>query len=307
MKTITVKKIFDTKSEEDQYFVGNFSKDEDAKEIYKGKESLKILREDGSILAVVIRGAFPKELTARYYTMLKKGHAIQSTNNRAASSGQKVMHKVLKDGTISKTNRTMDTVESSIIGYFDRYPRFNYCRSCSWNEKHPEYWPLIEEYTGRVTEVYKEVAPDEYREHREIAKVTSPDFIIGDSVFTTITLNRNFRTAYHRDAGNLSEGLAAMSYIKRGTFGGGYVIFPNYEIGVQLKQHDLIVFDNTEIHGNSPIVGIGDDYERITSVFFYRKNMIYCGTVEDELERAKRNKGDQIIGPCTEDLNRWNK
>lgn len=31
--------------------------------------------------------------------------------------------------------------------------------------------------------------------------------------------------------------------------------------------------------------------------------MIYCGTAEQELERAKRNKGDQIIGPATEDLN----
>jgi hypothetical protein len=35
--------------------------------------------------------------------------------------------------------------------------------------------------------------------------------------------------------------------------------------------------------------------------------MIYCGTSEDELKRAKRNNGDQIIGSVTEDLNKWNK
>ena len=161
-------------------------------------------------------------------------------------------------------------------------------------------------YFHQVDDLYRLKAPEEYLEQKRIADVTSPDFKIGETVFTTVTVNRNFRTAYHRDAGNLHEGLACMSFIRTGKFSGGDLIIPNYRLGVTLRNLDLIIFDNIQIHGNTEIVPFGKDkYERITSVFFYRKNMIYCGTAEDELERAKRNKGDQVIGPTTEDLNKW--
>ncbi len=53
--------------------------------------------------------------------------------------------------------------------------------------------------------------------------------------------------------------------------------------------------DVHEWHSNTPIIGIKGNYERISCVFYYRANMIYCGTAEEEVERAKnRKRGDRI-------------
>lgn len=303
MKTITVEHMFEDCTE-DSAFCGNAPGKIDVDSIYDGKESLKVLREDGSTLAVLVRNAFTKEETKSYFSTILNNGAITTTNNRGTSSGQKLVKSVKEDGTVSNTGRTEKSIESSIVGYFDRYPRINYCRKTSWTQKNPEHWNKIIPYVEKVDQIYKQYCPEVYAQQRAVVNKTSPDFLIGDSSYTTITLNRNFRTHYHRDAGNLHEGFAAMNYLKLGKFVGGEVVFPNYRIGVKLTNHDLIIFDNVEIHGNLPIVSVrGSDYSRVTSVFFYRKNMIYCGTAEQELERAKRNKGDQIIGPVTEDLN----
>lgn len=302
MKTITVKKVLENPAEQDKRWIGKPPTGFDA-EIYRGKESIRVLREDGSTLCFLAKGVMPKGLTADYYRAIAKTGAIQETSNRAMASGEKLVHKKKKDGTISNYTVTENGVMSSIIGFYDRYARANYCRKTAWTQKNTENWEMVTLYTKQVNEVYKKSCPKDYSEHRKIANCTSPDFMIGDSVFTTVTLNRNFRTHYHRDAGNLEEGLAAMSFMKTGRFSGGEIVFPNYRIGLKLENFDLIIFDNTEIHGNLPIVPVSKEYERITSVFFYRKGMVYCGTAEQELERAKRNKGDQIIGPTTEDLN----
>ena len=304
MKTITLSPSIESESEQDQKWIGKGAKPEDCELIYTNRESIKVLKSNGDVLCVLLKGVMDPVLTKKYYNCISKTGAIKKTDNRGMATGVQLENRVKKDGTISNTWKAPKgmEVESSIVGYFDRYPRTNYCRKTAWYQDHPQYVPVVEEYAEAVDFLYKKNAPLDYNEQRKIANKTSPDFIMGGSVFTTITINRNFKTHYHRDAGNLHVGLAAMSLIKTGKYSGGEVVFPNYRIAVKLEQFDLIIFDNIEIHGNLPIVGLGD-YERITSVFFYRENMIYCGTAEQELERAKRNKGDQIIGPTTEDLN----
>ena len=273
------------------------------------KKSARIVDGEGNMIATILRGAMPKQDTVDYYTAIVGGKAIQQTNNRATSAGVDLINVVKKDGTISNTTKMEERVESSIIGYFDRYPRINYCRKTAWTLDNPDKWDTVASFVELVDDRFKTSCPDEWAIQNNITKKSSPDFKIGETIFTTITLNRNFRTFYHRDAGNLAEGFAAMSYMKTGKFTGGEICFPNYACGVKLYNYDLIIFKNTELHGNLEITPASKDskYQRITSVFFFRQNMLACGTAEDELERAKRNKGDQIIGSPSEDLNlgRW--
>lgn len=308
MKTLTVSSKHKDKKSQDDFFLMRAAKKEDVDFIYEGSESIRVEDENSKMLFTLIRGAIPQEATKNYYHAIVDNGAIASSKNRGTAAGVKPEKKIRKDGSISNTYGSV-VVESSIIGFLDRYPRTNFCRKTAWTQSHPENWATIEKYTKKVNDVYKKFCPQEYDQHFIFAGKTSPDFLINGTAFTTITLNRNFQTHYHRDAGNLEQGFAAMTYMKKGKFSGGEVVFPNYRCAAKLRNFDLIVFRNTEIHGNLPIESIrgNENYERITSVFFYRKNMIFCGTAQEELARAKRNKGDQIIGPTTEDLNkgRW--
>lgn len=299
MKEITVKRIY---SEcETRKFKGK-KPNESHYDILVDTDT-HVKDENGETIAILVNNATSKQNAVNYYKVITKTGAIRKTLNRGMSSGKKPVKHLKKDGTLSNTAKPEEGVESSIIGFYDRYPRNNYCRKTSWTLENQPYWDLIYPYIKEVNDVYKNYAPDYWNKQNETASITSKDFIIKDTVFTTITLNRNFRTFYHEDAGNLKKGLGVMTYLKRGKFSGGELIIPSHRIAFRFKNLDLIIFNNNILHGNTEIKSINNDFERITSVFYYREKMIFCGTAEQELERAKRNKGDQVIGSTTENLN----
>jgi hypothetical protein len=74
-----------------------------------------------------------------------------------------------------------------------------------------------------------------------------------DSPFTTITINKNFRTAMHRDKGNLN-GYAVLTASHIGKkFRGGLLHFPQYGIAVPLRKGDALVANVNLLHGNDMI------------------------------------------------------
>jgi hypothetical protein len=124
---------------------------------------------------------------------------------------------------------------------------------------------------------------------------TSKDFVIPGTVFTTVTVNRNWQTAVHQDKGDLKAGFGVMSVLEHGKYTGGILVFPKYGVGVDMRERDICFADVHQWHGNTPIKGIPDAHERISCVFYYRENMQYCGTVEQEREFAKHKpKGGTV-------------
>lgn len=293
MKSIKLKRKV-SKEEEDK-FLKKFASNQD----YSTKidESMRITREDGTVLAVLIRGEvdFKKEAVPFYKAI---GNRIQLTDNRGTSSGSEHKTTVLKSGIVSKQLRA-DNVRSSIIGYYDRYPRINFCRKTAFTEKNPKLFSQCLPMIQKVDALFKKYLPFRYNIQKEVADNTSRDFIIDGTTFTTVTLNKNFRTAYHRDAGDLPEGFGCLSYIQSGTFSGGELVFPAYDAAIKLRTGDVLLFDPHEIHGNTELKAFGE-FERITAIYYYRKNMIYCGSADQETERAKEGKGN---GPTLQNLN----
>lgn len=296
-KQLTLKKLFN-----DNSLIGTFHKPEHT--VYHLDEPIKIFKEDGSLLLVLCRGQLDPQLAYNY--LLGVHDKVSETGNRGTSSGQNAKSYYKKDGTISNTKKFDKTVYSSIMGYYDRYPRTNYCRKTAFNIYEEETFNKILPSIQAVSEIFKRNAPDRYYIQKAYCDKTQDDFLIKGTVFTTVTLNKNFRTAYHVDAGDLPDGFGCMSYFKSGKFVGGDICFPEYGATIKLRHSDVILFDPHEIHGNTKIIPLSKDYNRITCVHYYRKNMIYCGTSEQELDRAKRNAGDNIIGPVTENLNAKN-
>lgn len=201
-----------------------------------------------------------------------------------------------QDGTISNTNRAK-TVNSGIIGFFDRNPRIPYCRQTAFNiqkgDQFDKALPMIQAISGH----FERLMPERWAAQKSFCDRTSPDFLIPGTVFSTITVNKNWQTAVHQDAGDLRAGFGVLTALRAGRFTGGYFCLPQYGVAVDLDSTDLLLANVHEWHGNTPIKAIDVRFERVSLVFYYREQMTECGSALEEAEIAKRRKpGSRLKG-----------
>lgn len=210
-------------------------------------------------------------------------------NNRGTSSGSKHKNAKTSKGYKSNTNAAHDVkVASGIIGYFDRYPRFPYARETSFLVNYPAEWRKLQPFIHKVNSIFEQNMPDRYAVQKDIVSNISSDWIIGDTVFSTITVNKTYRTACHKDEGDLKEGFGVMAYFETNPLLGGYLVIPAYRVAVKLKHGDVVLFDVHEWHGNTPIKPLTPTSNRITCVFYLRENLLRCGDGKHEINRAKK-------------------
>jgi hypothetical protein len=269
-------------------------------------EDTKIVNENGDILAVFKKNAVPKEVIDKCRSSFRK--SISKSNNRGQAAGPippefKIGDKIdgltigkikgnrfyplLRTGKLSKSPKSR-AVKSAIIGFSDRYPRIPYCRTTMWTQRNWKEYNNCLEYIKYVDAFFKQHAPARYKIQKKMAEQSSQDFIIKDTAFSTVTVNKNFRTAGHYDNGDLKEGFGNLGVISQGQYDGAITVIPRYGIGLDLKNGDLAIFDVHELHGNTETT-TKSFYERISVVCYYREKMIYCGDYEYELNRAKTN------------------
>ena len=175
---------------------------------------------------------------------------------------------------ISETNYAQ-SVMSGIAGYFDRYPRIPYGRATSYTEKNYDKFALCYPYLHKLNDQFRELIPGRWKAQNEQANKLDPRFRIDGTVFTTLTVNHNWRTACHRDAGDLTTGFSNICGVT-GPEGkgwrGGQFILPEYRIAINLQPGDMLLVNNHEgIHGNDEL--IGDDNDRMTIVAYFREKM----------------------------------
>jgi hypothetical protein len=263
------------------------------------EDPVKVLKPDGSLLCQIVRGGGNNVLPQQILSDKIKG----LPDNRGTSSGKDVLtgqgsnrrHPV-KSGYNSRTNRVDKNVfrsgelqsNSGIVGYFDRYARFPYARETSFIVNYPKEWQTLQPFISSVDAVFKENAPDRYAIQKELAERCSSDWIIGDTAFSTITVNKSYRTACHKDAGDLAEGFGVMAYFQSGKISGGYLVLPAYRVALKLQHGDIVLFDVHEWHGNTPIKPLSANAERITCVFYLREKLLRCGDAKYEIQRAKK-------------------
>lgn len=260
-------------------------------------DSADVYCPDGSLLLKFRKNCLPAKACHNAWKVLR-GIKGKSLNRGMATS--KLFAKVpavRRAGYVSNTHEVPAkyAVRSNIIGYFDRYVRIPFCRQASWNAKHPELFRECYPFFQAISQIYATEAPDRFALQRAHVERTKPEWIIPGTVFSTVTVNRNWQTAVHKDAGDLKEGLSAIVALEAGEYHGGHLLFPQYRIGVNLRNTDLLLFDSHHQHGNTPIIGRHGRWERISCVLYFRQAMTECGTAEEELTRAKnRKKGDPL-------------
>ena len=234
----------------------------------------------------------PQILYDAYINMLP---AATRTNNRGTASGGEMKNRILQDGTISKTTQTYVPgteekmfVNSGIAGYFDRGAHFDYCRTTAFTRQNLEKYEKCLPLVNVVNQAFKEMVPNRYKKQRAMALATHPNFVIDNTAFTTITINRDYRTAVHTDAGDYAEGFGNLvAYTKN--IGGAYFVMPQYGVGFKMRTNDLLLADVHQWHGNTPLKKKQDAAVRLSFVMYYRNGMIKCGSPSQELKRQKLN------------------
>jgi hypothetical protein len=286
---------------------------EDSFDVLVSGESCRVYKPNGDLLMHYAADAIPNAVCESAFSSLTS--AYQTSRNRGISAGAVQPDEVSDlpgnveivdgtrvvrrkaDGTLSRTNEAKP-VNSGIIGYFDRSVRMPYCRQTSWSMSNKEKWNTALPYLQACSEVFREEAPERWEAQRQVTGDTSGDFIIPGTVFTTITVNSNWQTAVHKDAGDYKPGLGVMSVMRAGGYTGAYLVFPKYRVAVDMSTGGVCLADVHEWHGNTPFGNASfKRYQRLSCVMYYRAKMHQCGTAQQELERAKHRKlGDAVDG-----------
>jgi len=178
-------------------------------------------------------------------------------------------------------------VFSGIAGWFDRYPRIPYGRATSYTQNYFEKFKMSFPFLQSLNRGFKDLLPWRWQNQKSAIDKIDPAFYVSDTVFTTITVNKTFRTAAHYDAGDFSDGLSNLLVLSNnGNYSGGYLVFPEYRIAVNVRPGDLLLVNNHEImHGNTPIVTHDEEAERISLVCYLREKMLELGSKEYEDHR----------------------
>lgn len=187
-------------------------------------------------------------------------------------------------------------VYSGVAGSQPPYPRYPYARLAAFNRDNPEEFAQAFPYLQKLSEAFKKFLPERWNNQYEACQKVAPEYIVPGTVFSTITVNKNFRTSYHLDAGDLESGFSNLSVLTMDDegFTGGYLVFPEYRAAVEIKQGDLLLIANHNIiHGNTEIHG-----NRCSVVAYFREDLIGTGSYEynqAKYEYVESRKKDPVL------------
>jgi hypothetical protein len=208
-------------------------------------------------------------------------------------------HRVLKPARLdlarpwlekaAKVSNNRGNVRSGAIGFWDGTGRDKFCAMTAFTRDNEEGWLAFQPLLRDLDRWYRSEAPKQYAAQRAYHDATDDGFKIWGTAFSTVTVNGpNLRFPVHRDKNNLKIGLAVTTVFRRGEYRGGHLLFPQYRIGADLREGDVLICDVNQLHGNSPFLGVEGTYKQVSLVAYYREKIIDCGTKEEEHEKAKR-------------------
>ena len=246
-----------------------------------------------------------------------------SIKRKDGLSKDELIHLIIKkQGGISKM-KVNNQVASNPIGFYESGKNFADlpCRLTHFTrtnfEKYNDGLPFIQ----HIDKLFQKLIPEAHNKQLVRAD-TKPLLKIPKTAFSTVTINRNFRTAMHRDAGDFRDGFGNLTVIERGKYHGGYTIFPQYGVAIDLRNNDFVAMDVHQWHCNTPMyetpedkefnntleyafkdnpqvgtVGIYEKYTRISFVCYLREKIASCPDELDPRFLTKSGHGKIIKEP----------
>jgi len=178
--------------------------------------------------------------------------------------------------------RVNNNVFSSVLGYFDATPFMKLpCRLTSYTMRYWKYYNHGLPFIRAIDECFAALVPERHALQEKAAK-QKPLLHIPQTAFSSVTINRNFRTALHRDAGDFKEGYGNLSVIERGEYHGGYTLFPQYGVGFNVRTGDFLAMDVHEWHCNTELTETEADKKANKDLPRIHKDDIETGTMGSE-------------------------
>ena len=244
-----------------------------------------------------------------------------SIKRKDGLSKDELIHLIIKkQGGISKM-KVNNQVASNPIGFYESGKNFADlpCRLTHFTrtnfEKYNDGLPFIQ----HIDKLFQKLIPEAHNKQLLRAD-TKPLLKIPRTAFSTVTINRNFRTAMHRDAGDFRDGFGNLTVIERGKYHGGYTIFPQYGVAIDLRNNDFVAMDVHQWHCNTPMyeteedkefnntldyafkdnpevgtAGIYEKYTRISFVCYLREKIANCPDVIDPRFLTKSGHSKIIV------------
>ena len=227
---------------------------------------------------------------------------------------------IKKQDGISKM-KVNNQVASNPIGFYEAGKNFADlpCRLTHFTRTNFEKYNDGLSFIQKIDQLFKRLIPDAHERQSEKANL-KPHLKIPKTCFSTVTINRNFRTAMHRDAGDFKGGFGNLTVIERGKYHGGYTIFPQYGVAIDLRNNDFVAMDVHQWHCNTPLyeteedrkfnetlepafkdnpevgtAGIYEKYTRISFVCYLREKIAKCPDKIDPRFLTKSGHGKIIV------------
>lgn len=234
------------------------------------RDDATVYTEDGKLLLLFRK----KKLTGgqEFYDVIADYMKKHPSTNRGTASG-----------STSKNTRDNPKIQTTITGYFDRWsPIHKYLfkkkgiatplevRETAFVADHPDEFAKMVPFIEQIDRMYKKYLPEYYEKQYKKAKETH--FKIGDTSFSTITTNISFQTTIHKDKGDDQDGFGNLVVIEKGKYTGGETCLPQYGIGVDVREGDILLMDVHEWHANLPIQ-LEKGAERMSVVCYLRRKL----------------------------------
>tara|TARA_B100000214_G_scaffold375538_2_gene362454 strand:+ start:6208 stop:7362 length:1155 start_codon:yes stop_codon:yes gene_type:complete len=243
---------------------------------------------------------------------------LNITYSGDSSKEDLMMLYIKSEGGISKM-KVNNQVASNPIGFYESSSNFCKlpCRLTHFTRTNYDKYKSGLPFIQRIDALFKKLIPTAYEKQLERAN-QKPHLKIPETSFSTITINRNFRTALHRDAGDFKGGFGNLTVIERGKYHGGYTVFPQFGVGVDVRSGDFLAMDVHQWHSNTEIyeteedklyndtidyafkdnpevgtVGLNNKYTRLTFVCYLREKILNCS--DDIPEAFLKESGHKKI------------
>jgi len=140
-------------------------------------------------------------------------------------------------------------------------------RPYAWVKKHPQLWNACAPYFDSVNLIMKQSMPKQWHLQKELSELSPVR--MGESVWTTGAVNRNFQTACHLDTGDCENTFSSLT--THGDFTGGAFLLPQLKLAFDVRPSDVL-FCKTNVlwHCNAPIVS----GERLSVVSYLRQKLV---------------------------------
>jgi hypothetical protein len=198
------------------------------------KEDCNVYTEEGKLLLKFRKNKISKSYCDLLFNNMK-GAAVK-TRGRAIAAGipKEGLYSYVKSKTSGKIIHQLNSkAPSGIVGYYDNKSFFGYkniteslslCRTTAYTSKYFQRFQACLPAFKRINDIYKSLVPIHYKNQKKAILKIDPEYVIKDTIFTTVTVNKNFRTALHKDSGDYKRGFGNLIVCSEGDYSGGYTL-----------------------------------------------------------------------------------